>query len=128
VAPKAVVPARPPVSAKPATQPAATAAPPQLSFSFSGMSPYPCGDEGSIHSAVSYEQVPVVFTNDSSESLQVIWLNTSGNRVLYDTLSPGNSYSADTYVGHVWEIAGYSAACQGIFAVNGAASLTVTAS
>jgi eukaryotic-like serine/threonine-protein kinase len=132
--PPTALPPNPPVPAPaPAPQtsiPAATTSVPHpLLFNFSGLSPYPCGYEGSIHSAnPAGRQVSIAFTNHSSQNLEIIWLNNSGNRVIYDTLSYGDSFTATTYVGNVWEIANYAAACQGIFAVTGTAATTLAAS
>ena len=91
-----------------------------------GASQYPCSDEGTIHSVPGGAEVPFSFTNNSSESVQIIWLNFAGARVPYVTLSPGGTYNASTYIGDLWLIADPSASCLGIFLINESGQISVS--
>ena len=44
------------------------------------------------------------FVNDSDKVVRVYWINANGDRVLYNTLAPGNRYIQSTYVTHPWLI------------------------
>ena len=83
-------------------------------------------DEGTIYPAVGGLTVLFSFVNNSSETLQVIWLNNNGDRETYDTLSPGDTDKVYTSIGQAWMIADASASCQGIFVVNGSGQILVS--
>jgi hypothetical protein len=46
----------------------------------------------------------IVFLNDASEPRSVYWLSYTGQRVLYQVLQPGQSYTQPTYLSHPWLI------------------------
>ena len=94
-------------------------------FSFTGASQYPCSSEGTIHSTGGGQEVSFAFTNNTSESLQIIWLDGNGNRQTYDTLSPGGTYNVNTYVNQAWMVADPSSSCLGIFGINGSGQLSL---
>jgi molecular chaperone DnaK len=116
----------PPTTTAPTTSPPTTTPPQTIDFSFNGASQYPCSAEGTIHSVTGGMGVAFSFTNSSSEDLQIIWLDYSGNRETYDTLDAGDTYNIDTYVGHAWMIADSSANCLAIFGINGGGQVTIT--
>jgi hypothetical protein len=126
---------RPPATTSPAsttppapvtTQPVTTsAAPATLNFSYNvGISAYSCGQEGTIRSVPALQVVPLTFYNYSQESLEIDYLNTSGDRVQRITLLPNHYWTVDTDAGDVWMIADYSANCAGIFSVNGLSTIS----
>ena len=65
------------------------------------------------------------FINNAAARLEIIWLDFNGKRQLYDVLSPGNSFSVDTYIGHYWLIASSGARCLSILAVNGSGHIVI---
>jgi molecular chaperone DnaK len=112
----------------PATTAPVTTAPPvsePLDFNFTDSSQYPCSAEGTLHSTTG-SPISFAFVNDTSESLQIIWLNESGNRVTYDTLPSDETYTVNTYTNQAWMIATMSAECTGIFGTNGDGGVTIT--
>ena len=96
------------------------------SFSGTGAYQLPCSDEGSIHSAQGGSEVPFSFINDTSESLQIIWLNYAGDRKTYDTLPSGYKYSVNTFAGSIWMVADSSADCLSIFSINDSGEVTAS--
>lgn len=44
----------------------------------------------------------IVFTNLASTPIVAVWMDFSGREVIYATISPGQSVTQDTYVGHIW--------------------------
>jgi eukaryotic-like serine/threonine-protein kinase len=119
-------------SATSTAQPVRSTAPPvakpthQYLFDVKGASWYSCSDEGSIHSVPSTSEELFTFVNNSSTTLQIIWLNFGGSRQLYDVLGPGQSYNVDTYIGHDWLIASPGSGCLGIFGINGSGQIVTS--
>ncbi len=68
---------------------------------------------------------PFTFVNNSPTELNIIWLDFSGHRQLYDVLRPGGSYSVETYIGHDWLITSSTARCLGIFGVYSSGQIAV---
>jgi len=85
-----------------------------------------CSGEGAIHSVPSSAGEPFTFVNNSPTDLNIIWLDFSGHRELYDVLRPGRSYSVDTYIGHDWLITSSPARCLGIFGVYSSGQIAVS--
>jgi hypothetical protein len=112
------------------TTPAPTTPPATLvyDFNFTGSSQYPCSEEGTIHTVTGGSEVSFDFVNNSSTSLQIIWLNGSGNRQTMDTVGSGDTYSTNSYTGDDWLIASPDATCEGIFFVEGEGGVTITSS
>jgi hypothetical protein len=111
-----------PATTQPATtQPATTQPATGMSFNFSSASQYPCSDEGSIHSVAGGTVTSFYFENDTSQPLQIIWLDGSGNRVTEVTLQPTYHWPSTPWIDSdtAWMIADDSSACQGIFTVQG---------
>ena len=48
--------------------------------------------------------VPVVFKNDSSETVELMWYNYSGELVSYGKIAPGGTLAMGTYASHPWTI------------------------
>lgn len=55
----------------------------------------------SIHSQVPTE---LTFRNETSNPVQVLWIDYNGREVLYRTLVPGESYVQSTYATHPWRL------------------------
>jgi eukaryotic-like serine/threonine-protein kinase len=111
---------------RPSPKPSVTPRPQTDSFSASGASQDSCSDEGVIHSVASTAEVPFTFVNNSATTVDIIWLNFAGSRVLYAVLSPGTSYRVNTYVGHDWLIAGSGGGCLGVFGIDGSGDIVIT--
>ena len=106
-----------------------TVAPPPVlptAVSVVGASEYPCSDEGNIQSVGGGAPVSFTFINQSSKSVQIIWLNFAGARQTVDTLSPRNRYKIHTYIRNVWMIASSSSSCLFIEYINGSGSVKVS--
>jgi hypothetical protein len=84
------------------------------------LAPLSCSYEGHIKSIAAFSTPAAIqFVNNSASGLsfQVFWLDFNGNRVLYNTLSPGQSFIQQTFLTHPWVIADTSpaATCQEIY-------------
>ena len=66
------------------------------------------------------------FENETSESLQIVWINYSGSPQTFDTLPPGYVYSVNTFVGNVWLISDTSSNCLGLFGIEGSGHITAS--
>jgi serine/threonine protein kinase len=117
---------RPRPRPRPSPKPSVTPRPQSDSISASGASQDSCSDEGVIHSVASTAEVPFTFVNDSATTVDIIWLNFAGSRVLYAVLSPDTSYRVNTYVGHDWLIAGSGGGCLGVFGIDGSGDIVIT--
>lgn len=72
------------------------------------------------------QRVSFSFQNESSETLQIIWINYSGSPETYATLPPGETYSVNTFVGNVWLIGDASSNCLGIFDIEGSGHISAS--
>ena len=82
------------------------------------LQPQSCSYEGHIKSINGDTPTAVRFVNTSTtQTFQVFWLNYTGQRVLYNTLGPGQSFIQQTFLTHPWVIADTSpaATCQEIY-------------
>jgi hypothetical protein len=102
-----------PTTEPPASQP--------LAFNFTDSSQYPCSDESTIHSVAGGAAASFDFVNDSSQPLQILWLDDNGNRETQLTLQPNYHWpsTGPVDVGTVWMVASDASACLGIFSVEG---------
>lgn len=57
-------------------------------------------------------------TNGANAVRKVFWLNGQGQRQLFATLQPGQSYSANTFLNHVWVTTNAANNCVSIFVVD----------
>jgi hypothetical protein len=62
-------------------------------------------------SLVSDISLHLVFANHTHGSVSIYWLDFTGERVWYNTLAPGESYSQQTYVTHPWVIVDADGRC-----------------
>jgi hypothetical protein len=79
------------------------------------LTPLPCSQEYSLRSIESTTLTGIRFVNASTQSINVYWLDFSGQRLLYFTLAPGQTSAQGTYVTHPWVVTGSSGACLGIY-------------
>jgi Hsp70 protein len=125
----------PPTTSAPSftTAPPVTTAPPSTAppnnapaqFSFTEASQYPCSREGTIRSAAGFS-VAFAFVNDTSDPLQIIWIDDNGNRQIQDTLPAGDTYNVTIRTNEAWIIADDSSNCLAIFGINGAGQITTS--
>lgn len=62
------------------------------------------GDGQVLKSLVSNEMSYVRFHNSTQRTVNVIWLNFSGDPIKYSTLQPNHYVDINTYVNHLWII------------------------
>ena len=110
----------------PASGTSTNEAPAAEQFSFAGAGQDQCSAEGSIQSAALGPQVTFSFENETSQAVQIIWLNYQGSSVPYATLPPGETYSVNTTIGNVWMIASTAQSCLGIFSIRDTGQISVS--
>jgi eukaryotic-like serine/threonine-protein kinase len=109
---------------KPAPKPT-HAAPATYSFSASGASEESCGDVGSVQSSDG-TSVQLGFVNNSSGTLTVDEISTSGTLGYDATLAPGGQFAVGTYVGVYFVVEKSSGGCLAVFMVTGSGQVTVS--
>jgi hypothetical protein len=80
--------------------------------------------EGQVQGATCSTYIK--FTNSSSHTVYVYWVNSYGSEVLYKTLSSGHSYWQQTYYGHSWRVRSLSGALLKSFTVNTCSYVYIT--
>jgi hypothetical protein len=80
--------------------------------------------EGQVQGATCSTYIK--FTNSSSHTVYVYWVNSYGSEVLYKTLSSGSSYWQQTYYGHSWRVRSLSGALLKSFTVNTCSYVYIT--
>lgn len=94
----------------------------------SGPAPDPsCARESSVRSLNDNTPAVITFVNDTSETVQALWINFTGQRVPYGRLAPGASYNQSTWITHPWIVADLSGACLTLY-VTSAKTATVVVS
>jgi WD40 repeat protein len=81
----------------------------------SSLPAYNCNLESSLHSINGTTTAAIQFLNSSSVTQNVYWLNYSGTRVLYSTLSPGQSFLQPTFLTHPWVVTDSNNTCRAIY-------------
>jgi VHL beta domain len=76
---------------------------------------YTCSLETSLHSIAGGQTAAILFQNASGSTRNVYWLNYSGTRVLYNTLSPGQEYVQSTFLTNPWVATDAGGTCKAIF-------------
>jgi hypothetical protein len=109
------------------TTPKPTHAPPPATYSFSvsGASEASCGDVGSVQSSDG-ASVQFGLNNNSSGTVVVDEISTSGALDFDATLSPGGQYAIGTYVGVYLVVEKSGGGCLAVFHVNGSGHVTVS--
>lgn len=59
-----------------------------------------------LRSILSDEESPLNVANDSSEEVDLLWLDFDGKEQSYGTIASGESSSVSSYVTHPWIIRG----------------------
>lgn len=81
----------------------------------SGMTRYACSQYPGIISCNSTTEITVAFTNPSSVTMNIFWIDYNGSLVKYGTMAPGGSKSFVTYNTHPWLIADVCGNCMTIY-------------
>jgi VHL beta domain len=91
-----------------------------------GPTPDPsCARESSLRSLNDNTPAVVTFVNNTSETVQALWLNFSGHRVPYGKLAPGASYSQGTWITHPWIVADLGGTCLTLYVTSAKAATVV---
>jgi len=69
-----------------------------------------------VKSTAWNEKVFVTFKNESDETVDLIWLDYSGNPVSYGTINAGETKNMNTYATHPWKVTSRRASAR--FTVN----------
>jgi hypothetical protein len=85
-----------------------------------------CSAASATHSKNLGSMVAFSFVNEFGEILRISWLNYQGTAVLYDLLSPGQTYKAMTAIGNVWRIATASSDCLAVVSIQGSGYVSVS--
>lgn len=64
---------------------------------------YPSCDQAPKASPSSSLPMTMTFQNISNETLQLDWIDFSGNRKSYGLVGPGQIKTLSTFAGHVWQ-------------------------
>jgi Kelch motif protein/von Hippel-Lindau disease tumor suppressor protein len=89
------------------------------------LSTYSCSLEPTLHSISGTFAAAIKFTNVSTITQKVYWLDYSGTRQLFATLLPGQSYVQGTFFTHPWVVTDSGNACRGIYLPTPEASVAV---
>jgi hypothetical protein len=74
-----------------------------------------CDQEKTLRSLGATQGTTISFTNNTSVTIQIYWLNYQGDRVPEMTLKRGARFDAATYIGHPWVVADASGKCRAIY-------------
>lgn len=97
-----------------------------MQFTVTGASQQSCSAAGTVSSTASGQTFSFYFQNETSESLQIVWINYSGSPQTFDTLAPGGTYGVNTFVGNVWQISDTSSNCLGLFDIEASGHVTAS--
>ena len=75
------------------------------------LEPLACSVEDTLVSEGGGQHTSIVFDNQTSEPRYVYWSDFAGQRVFHATLRPGESYTQETYAGHVWVVTDEESRC-----------------
>ena len=74
-----------------------------------------CSKEGTEKSGGSQAAAVIVFVSQTGATRLIFWLDASGQRVYYGSLTPGSVLYVPTHPGNAWLVADVDAQCVGIF-------------
>jgi von Hippel-Lindau disease tumor suppressor protein len=74
----------------------------------------PCSDAPQLRSTEATVTTSISFVNQTSGAIKVLWIDYTGQRVLYNTLDRGASYTQPTFVTHPWLVTDASDRCLSI--------------
>jgi len=89
--------------------------PPSKSGTKGDLQPLSCSAEITLKSVPSATKTSIQFMNRSAETRYVYWLDSTGGRLLYKVLNPGESYIQRTFMGHIWLVTNGSQSCGRMF-------------
>jgi hypothetical protein len=84
-----------------------------------------CASEASFRSTSGTTKASLLVINNTSETLQSLWLDYAGKRVFYQQVAPLTSYLQQTFLTHPWIIASLQGTCYRFVVMNSVAQ-TVT--
>ena len=84
-----------------------------------------CADEGKVVSPSASQVATIMFSNQTSQTLKIYWLDYTGVRKPYGEVAPGVTATQSTFVGHYWLLADATDHCARIASVDGP-TLTMT--
>jgi hypothetical protein len=113
-------------SSAPKPTPTHTTPPSQEVSGYSGVTVYPCSDEGGIGSTPGGSGVPFSFTNSSAADITAIELEPGGGRGPSATVSPGGSDSPGVLTDQKWLVQSATGGCLGIFGITGSGEVSVS--
>ena len=77
-----------------------------------------CAQEPSLKSLNDNTPAVITFANNTSVTLQSIWLDFNGKRVFYRQVAAGTSYNQQTWLTHPWIAADLSGTCLKLHVTN----------
>ena len=77
--------------------------------------PVNCDQEKNLRSQAATDSTEISFRNRSSQTRRIYWLNFDGARVLYASLTPGQTINFQTYMTHPWLVTNDADECQAIY-------------
>lgn len=78
----------------------------------------PVSNRAPRRSRSSEEETEIVFVNQTSHELSLIWRDYEGGRWAYGTVKPGATHRQHTFTGHVWEAANAEREVLAVFVAN----------
>ena len=79
------------------------------------LEPLACSVEDTLVSEGGGQATTIVFDNQTSETRYIYWLDFAGQRVFAAPLRPGESYTQQTYAGHVWMVTDEESRCLSVY-------------
>lgn len=81
-----------------------------------------CQNEASLRSKTSDVPATITFVNQRSSAVKLYWLDSVGDRILYQVLNPSSPpYLQPTFLSHPWVVTDTNDVCLGIFMPDQAA-------
>lgn len=77
-----------------------------------------CHGEKGLRSLGTNDSLNIRIGNDSSNVVEIYWIDFNGKRKLYDTVSPGDDFNATTYRGHPWVVTDEDGNCLTLITPN----------
>jgi WD40 repeat protein len=74
-----------------------------------------CANADSYKSFDSKQPAQTTFVNNRESYVRIYWLDYKGERNLFATLGPGQSYTPGTYLSHPWLVTGLTDECIGVY-------------
>ncbi len=73
-----------------------------------------CNDEKKLISLSGERPAKITFTNDTAAVRNIFWISYSGQRLLYQTLQPGQHYTQPTFITHTWVVTDNEGVCKAV--------------